>query len=128
MKKLTVGKIKKKLQIVFNKYIRERDIDKPCISCGKFFPDKDAGHFFATQGYDGLRFDEDNVNGECKGCNRFDESHLIGYTHNLPNRIGEDNYQALRDKALEYKKSGNKFYRHELLELIEVYKEKIKSL
>jgi hypothetical protein len=128
MKKLTVGKLKKKLTKIFNEFIRLRDQDLPCISCGKSFPSYDAGHFFATKGYDGIRFEEDNVHGECVGCNRFNHSHLIGYTERLPNRIGIERYQALKDKALEYKMNGNKFQRYELIELIEIYKEKVNAL
>ncbi len=36
-------------QVVFNTYIRLRDKDKGCITCGKPFRDKyDAGHFFSA--------------------------------------------------------------------------------
>ena len=127
-KKETVGTLTKKLQKIFNEYIRLRDKDKPCISCGNYFESKDAGHFFATSGYAGLRFDEDNVHGECARCNRFDESHLISYSHNLKNKIGIEDYEALRERALEYKKNGYKFGRVELRELIEIYKSKVEQL
>ena len=126
-KKLTTGKLLKKLQVVFNAYIRERDKDKPCISCGNYFEKKDAGHYFATSGYSGLRFDEDNVHGECAGCNRFNDSHLIGYGLTLPFRIGEYDYKALLLKADEYKRDGIKWNRNELEEKIEYYKQKIKD-
>ena len=118
----TSGQLIKKLQIVFNAYIRERDKDKPCISCSKYVEKKDAGHFFAVGGYSGLRFDEDNTHGECPYCNRYDESHLIGYAENLRIKIGEQDYQALKDRAADYKKNGYKFGRHELREMIEKYK------
>jgi len=127
MKKLTTGKLLKKLQKVFNEYIRLRDQDKPCIACGNYFDKKDAGHYFATSGYSGLRFDEDNVHGECAGCNRFNDSHLIGYGINLPSKIGETDYKALLLKADEYKRDGIKWDRTELEELIELYKQKIKD-
>jgi len=122
-KPLTSGQLVKKLQIVFNSYIRERDKDKPCISCSKYFEDKDAGHFYPCGGFSGLRFDEDNVHGECKRCNRFDDSHLIGYAENLRVKIGEQDYQALKERAADYKKNGYKFGRVELRELIDKYKE-----
>lgn len=127
-KKETVGTLIKKLQKVFNEYVRIRDKDKPCISCGNYFDTKDAGHFYATSGYSGLRFDEDNVHGECARCNRFDESHLIGYAENLKVKIGESDYQALKERAEEYKRSGVKWSRIELREKIEYYKAKINEI
>lgn len=126
-KQETVQQLIKKLQKVFNSYIRDRDKDKPCVSCGEYKDEKDAGHFYATSGYSGLRFDEDNVHGECKRCNRFDESHLIGYTENLKERIGESDFNALKEKAQDYKKNGVKWSRIELREKIEYYKQKTKQ-
>lgn len=124
----TVGTLTKKLQKVFNEYIRLRDKDKPCISCGNYFDTKDAGHFYATSGYSGLRFDEDNVHGECARCNRFDESHLIGYAENLKIKIGESDYLALKQRAEDYKRFGVKWSRDELKEKIIFYQKKILEL
>ncbi len=124
----TVQQLIKQLQPLFNKWIRLRDYGKPCISCGDYKDDMDAGHFFAKSGYSGLRFDEDNTHAECKRCNRFDESHLIGYSENLKERIGETDFKALKERAEDYKKNGKKWTRGELRELIEIYKNKIKDL
>lgn len=117
----TLPRLKAEAQKVFNDYIRRRDADKPCISCGKFAY-LQAGHYYAVKGYDGLRYDEDNVHGECAGCNCFDESHLIGYGRNLVKRIGQERYDALVERAAEYKRNGNKWSRSELIEMIEKYK------
>lgn len=131
--KPTLPKLKKKLEIVFNKFIRLRDSGGgwfTCISCGvtKSTDIIDAGHYYSKNGYDGLRFDEDNVHGECQGCNRFDDSHLIAYTINLEAKIGWYELQNLKDRAALYKKSGYKWARFELEEMIEIYKLKIKDL
>lgn len=129
-KKKTTGQLIKQLQPIFNKYIRLRDKGKPCISCGKVkdFEEMDAGHFYAKSGYSGLRFDEDNTHAECRYCNRFDESHLIGYTHRVQLKIGERRYQDLAERAEEYKRNGVKWSRVELEEMIKYYKQKIKEL
>ena len=119
-------KLKKKLQVVFNSYIRKRDEGKPCISCGIKKNPLDAGHFFAVKGYDGLRYDEDNVHGECPGCNRFDESHLIMYQKNLQKRIGKSRFDKLMKRSQDYKRNGYKFSVPELEELIDYYKNKLK--
>jgi len=111
-----------------NKYIRLRDQGKPCISCGQSGKVLQAGHYYPVQGYDGLRYDEFNINGECAGCNCFDEGHLIGYGENLLKRIGNEEFEALKNRAAEYKKNGYKFSRSEILEKIEYFKNKIKEL
>lgn len=125
-KKKSLPKLKAELQIIFNSYIRERDKCQPCISCGQFKL-LQAGHFFPVKGYDSLRFDEDNVHGECAGCNCFDEAHLINYNENLIVRIGNDRVRALKEKAKNYKMSGYKWTRSELESMIEIYKTKLKN-
>jgi hypothetical protein len=124
----TLPKLKNELQEIFNSYIRLRDKDQPCISCNESGKYLQAGHYFPVQGYDGLRFDEFNVNGECVRCNNFDDSHLIHYGDNLKQRIGIENYEWLKDVAAEYKRTGNKWSRSQLAHLIEVYKQKIAFL
>lgn len=126
-KKKSLPKLKQELQLVFNSFVRRRDEGKPCISCGQFKEKKQAGHYFPVQGYDGLRFDEFNVNGECVGCNCFDDSHLIHYGENLRGRIGEDEYNWLKDCAAEYKRTGHKWSRSEIIEQIAYYKLKLKD-
>ena len=127
-KKETVGSLTKKLQKIFNEYIRLRDKDKPCISCGNYFDKMDAGHFYPRGGYSGLKFDEDNVHAECQRCNRFDDAHLIGYAENLKRKIGDQDYAALQERARAYKANGYKFGRVELREMIECYKHKVNAL
>lgn len=119
----TIGKLKAELQEHFNRFIRKRDEGKPCISCG-IVKKLQAGHFYPVSGWDGLRFDEDNVHGEDEYCNCFNEGHLIGYAKNLRIRIGEERFNALEQRAEEYKRSGHKWNRTELLEMIEYYKNK----
>lgn len=129
-------KKQKKLQVllndfekVFNAFIRQRDYHLPCISCNQH-KELQAGHYFAVSGYKALRFDERNVNGECAGCNCFDESHLIRYGINLKRKIGELDYELLVKNAEHYKSErySNKYYlngkwdRIGIIEGIEYYK------
>ncbi len=133
-KRKTLGKIKEDLQKVFNKYIRLRDSGGgffTCISCGmtKSTDEMNAGHYYAVKGYDGIRYDEENVHGECARCNCWDESHLIGYGVRLSQKIGEDRLQELHKRAAQYKRNSNfKWNRLELEEMIVIYKQKIKDL
>ena len=116
----------RKLQKVFNAYIRERDKNKPCISCqvllnGRKF---DAGHCYSVGAYPNLRFNEDNVHGQCVHCNQHKHGNIHEYMSNLPKRIGVEAFerlQAERSKPL-------KLSIPEIKELIEVYKQKRKSI
>ena len=94
----------------------------PCISSGQHV-ELQAGHFFPVSTHDGLRFDEDNCHGESAYSNCFDEGHLIPYRENLLQRIGQERFDALYQRAADYKKYGHKWTRSELEELIKKYKE-----
>ena len=117
----TLPKLKQDAQKLFNAFIRRRDEGKPCISCGQYKP-LQAGHFYPVSTHDGLRFDEDNAHGEDAYCNCFNEGHLIGYAENLLIRIGPERFDALKQRAAEYKQNGYKFSRTELQEIIEKYR------
>lgn len=62
-------------QQAFNEYIRTRDHDQPCISCGETNPPDlhggrwDCGHFKTVGGFPELRFVEANAYRQCKPCN-----------------------------------------------------------
>ncbi len=127
MKAVTLPKLTAKCQAIFNEYIRLRDATGShfkCISCGQIKPIEymNAGHFYNVGHYAGLRFDEDNVHGQCIGCNKFQHGNLIEYRDNLFMKIGAEKFEALKRKAKDYKMNGYKFTRSELLEKIEHYK------
>lgn len=119
--KYSVSKLLNKCRDEFNKFIRNRDADKPCINCGR--PTKlQAGHLFPTKPYSHLRFDEVNVNGECLHCNFYNsQSHSYKYVPNLIKRIGMDEYEKLRERA-ESRPKGFTWDRFTLIEKIEHYK------
>jgi hypothetical protein len=111
-------RLKKTAQRVFNKWIRERDKDLPCISCQGNCGDWDAGHFW-NQGSNGaLRYNEDNVHKQGRGCNRFKHGNLLEYRINLIKKIGEDRVKWLD----EHHKDIKKWTRQELEEIIQKYK------
>jgi hypothetical protein len=92
-KNLTLPKLLAKAQKVFNAWIRARDSKEgyfTCIACFRTLPidQMNAGHYVPVKGGSALRFNENNVNGECIRCNGFDEFHLIGYRKNLIKKIG----------------------------------------
>lgn len=117
----------KELEAIFNTFIRERDKDKPCISCqapaGTY--KITCGHFHPAGTYKNIRFHEDNSQGQCWwNCNKNKHGNLSEYRPRLIERIGQervDELDRLRNIPRHYT----------ILELIELkvkYKDKIKSL
>ena len=122
---LTKADYIKMLQQVFNAFIRERDKDLPCISCGTTANIKyDAGHFYPTT-YSFLRFHEDNVHKQCsKSCNMEKHGNISEYRPRLIERIGLAKVQWLdenRHKRLDLSIP-------ELQEFIKIYKLMLKQL
>lgn len=111
------------LQLVFNKYIRIRDKDKPCISCGCVITGTGhASHYFSVGAYPNLRFNEDNVHLSCERCNTHLHGNLIEYSIRLPNRIGLCKFEALKEKRNE----ATKLSIPEILIKMKYYKDLLK--
>ncbi|MDR2652689.1 MAG: recombination protein NinG [Prevotellaceae bacterium] len=118
-----------KLDKIFSEYIRLRDSDSNgyirCISCGKIvhWKNADAGHY-VNRRHLALRYDEKNVNAQCRACNRFDEGNMIGYHAGLIKKYGEYVIQYLEIK----KHNTAKYGKFEYQTLIKIYKQKINQL
>jgi hypothetical protein len=122
---ITLAEWKKKLQAVFNKYIRLRDANKPCISCGKVLKGKyDAGHFYSVGSTPNLRFNEMNVHGQCVTCNQFRHGNLLAYREGLINRIGIELVEQLDVQ----KTQEQRYTIPEIQSLISHYKNKIEHV
>ena len=110
------------LQDVFNTFIRTRDKDKPCISCGTFTGKMNAGHYKSVGGSPELRFNELNVHKQCEYCNTHLSANLIEYRIGLVKRIGVEQVEFLERKD----HAPLKLTVDEIKEQIKVYREKIK--
>lgn len=85
------------LQIVFNKWIRLRDKDLPCISCGRFDVEEfHCGHYIPTT-YQYHRFNEDNCNKQCSYCNTHLRGAITDYRINLIKKIGLERVEYLEN-------------------------------
>lgn len=120
----------KTLQKIFNKFIRLRDAEYPCISCGRhnppFFPRKgrwDAGHFRSVGGNPELRFEEKNCFKECVFCNTKDSEHLIKYQDNLVRIFGQARVDWLKGPH-----DAKHYNVPELQDMIKEYRRKNKEL
>jgi hypothetical protein len=120
----TVQDIVKAAQIVFNKYIRERDKNETCISCGNIPKKSNAGHFWNANNHWNVRFDEDNVHLQCERCNSFLSGNLIEYRANLITKIGAERFSQLEAKA----RVTRKFTKDELKEIIKKYKDLVRDM
>ena len=121
----SVSQWRKELQQVFNKFIRERDRNKGCISCGTKLEGKyDAGHYLSCGAYPNLRFTESNCFGQCVRCNQHLHGNLIEYRIGLIKRIGleqVEHLESLRNQPLRLPLDEIKIK-------INQYKSKIKNL
>lgn len=104
-----------------HKYIRDRDKNKPCISCGKY-TELQAGHFYSAGQFSALKFTETNIWGQCKKCNYFLSGNLLNYRNNLIDRIGMDEFLKLEELKDIYKRSRFKWDRFSLIKVILKYK------
>ena len=121
-----LGTLIKNTSIICHKYIRERDQYKPCISCGEPWNDKhQAGHFYKAELFSSLKFNEDNIHGQCQGCNLYKEGNEGQYRVNLPKRIGKDRYKEINRLASLEKKIGFKYSRTELNKIKNYFKQKL---
>lgn len=77
-------------------YVRKRDQGKPCISCGcNWNPEFEAGHHYSANSFTTLKFNLDNIAGQCFFCNNKLEGNFSNYALNLPKRIGVEKYNEL---------------------------------
>lgn len=86
----------KKAQSEFNKYIRQRDKERPCVSCGKYESDLnhssrggfwDCGHYRSVGSCPELRFEPLNAHKQCKKCNQFLSGNHVEYRFGIAKRL-----------------------------------------
>lgn len=114
-----------KTRIVFQKWVRLRDKDLPCISCGINYGKFDAGHYLKAELYTGLIFDENNIAKQCYQCNKPLGGAQAEFRIGLVNRIGESGV-----KALEARKDALRTYQwsdYELEQIKNKYQSKISN-
>ena len=127
--KYSIPNLRQKATFVFNRFIRDRDRDGEyytCISCQSTKKikgnDYQAGHFYSGGNYPEMKFNENNVWGQCKKCNYFVGGNLLEYRKNLIKKIGQKEVDRLDLLAEMSKRTVFKWDRFALIEIIEKYK------
>ncbi len=129
IEKSSLSSLLNSVKSVCHKYIRLRDNGLPCISCGNpFNPSHQAGHFYKSELFSSIRFNEYNINGQCVKCNIRKQGNESEYRVNLPNRIGKENFDELNYLASLDKKVNHKWDREVLISIRNYYNSKIKQL
>lgn len=124
-------------QAAFNAWIRARDSELPCISCGELNPPVmgpggawDAGHFLGRGAHPEKRFMEDNVHRQCKSCNGGSAKNPAKamtvsqrYAIELERRIGPERYAKVLEPL-----PVKKWTREELTAIRDEYRKKLKEV
>lgn len=108
--------LKRSTQTTYNKFIRNRDEELPCISCTKQL--QHAGHFIPVGVSSLLRYHPDNTHGQCGTCNTHKHGNLIEYRINLVNKIGLEKVEWLEQHRNDY----HKYTREQLKSIVDCCK------
>lgn len=112
----------KEAQKWFNKFIRLRDSQEPCISCGRHHEGQyHAGHYRSVGAAPELRFEELNCHKQCAPCNNHLSGNIVNYRPALIKKIGMKNVEWL-----EGVHSPKNYTIEDLKQIIETYKNKCK--
>jgi hypothetical protein len=126
----TISKLKKELDKWFSLFIRLRDATSEgmvqCFTCGKVSHYKSGmqnGHFQSRR-HLATRFDEQNCQVQCVGCNMFKAGEQFKFHINLNAKYGEDTSINLQNKAMQ----SVKITRVEYEEFVSYYKLAVEKL
>lgn len=134
----TRRELTREAQVAFNKFIRARDADQPCICCGRRGGDEswkpggewDAGHYLSVGSHPELRFEELNCHKQLKSCNagsgKFTrKNYTVGqeYRERLIAKIGQDAVEWL-----EGPHEQKKYTADDLREIRDYYRARTREL
>jgi hypothetical protein len=107
-------------------YIRERDRNNGCITCGRSLVGVkfDAGHYIPAGNHSYTQFMEKNIHGQCVYCNQYNSGKPKEYRQALIDKYGERTVKAIeRASKRKIKRTADDY-----LAIEKHYKDKLKSL
>jgi len=120
----------KDAQKAFNAFIRARDKDLPCISCGTTEGAGqlkggywDCGHYRSTGSAPHMRFAENNAHKQCKRCNRQLGGNMVNYRKGLVAKIGLEAVEAI-----EADQTIRKWSKDDLKAICATYRAKLREV
>jgi len=127
-KQKSLSTLEHELDLIFGQFIAYRDYNNgwKCFICGIRIPSKAYGQVchFIPRAKMPTRYDEMNCHFGCIDCNCFDPLHINRYV----NRMHEV-YGIPHTDSLIYQSSRlQKYMRHEIRNLIDLYTDKVKEL
>lgn len=86
----------KEAQAAVNAYVRKRDENLPCVSCGTTTAMQwHAGHYRTTKAAPELRFDTRQIWKQCSQCNDYLSGNITEYRKELVRRIGIEQVEEI---------------------------------
>ena len=90
------SELAREAQAAFNTWVRLRDADKPCISCGRHHEGQyHAGHYLSVGARPELRYEPLNVWKQCAPCNTHLSGNAVLFRQALVREIGLDRVEWL---------------------------------
>lgn len=123
---LTLTQLEHLARKVFQRWIRKRDENLPCISCGCTTAKQwDGGHYLKAELFSGLIFNEANCHKQCSRCNDLYSGNELEYRDGLIKRYGEG--YVIRLEAIKNINRNYKYTREQLIEIRQEYQLKLKN-
>ena len=90
------SELAREAQQAFNQWVRLRDADKPCISCGRHHEGQyHAGHYMSVGARPELRYEPINVWKQCAPCNTHLSGNAVLFRQALVREIGLERVEWL---------------------------------
>ena len=115
--KSSVSQLRKKADALFSKAIRYRDGELrssgwwcQCITCGQWKPMAvmHNGHFMSRR-YPATRWNDENCNAQCAGCNMFGNGEQYKYSLAIDLKYGNGTAKKLHTESQQYFKVTRQF-------------------
>ena len=118
------SELAREAQQAFNQWVRLRDADKPCISCGRHHEGQyHAGHYLSVGARPELRYEPLNVWKQCAPCNTHLSGNAVLFRQALVREIGVENVEWL-----EGPHPARKYTADELKAIRDEYRAKAREL